>query len=179
MLTTNKIIFAGPVGVGKTSAITAVSDIPPAATEALATDDTMAIKDNTTVAMDYGIINMEDGDKIHLYGTPGQERFSFMWDILTQGGIGLILLLNNKADDPLADLEFYLESFKDFINEREVVIGVSRMDDRPRPGLYTFQTKLEQLGMSSPVFEVDARSKDDIKMLLMALMAMLNPSVRY
>ena len=179
MLTTNKIIFAGPVGVGKTSAITAVSDIPPAATEALATDDTMAIKDSTTVAMDYGIINMEDGDKIHLYGTPGQERFSFMWDILTQGGIGLILLLNNKAVDPLVDLEFYLNAFKDFINEREVVIGVSRMDDKPRPGLYTFQTKLEQMGMRSPVFEVDARSKDDMKMLLMALMAMLNPSVRY
>ena len=179
MLTTNKIIFAGPVGVGKTSAITAVSDIPPAATEALATDDTMAIKDSTTVAMDYGIINMEDGDKIHLYGTPGQERFSFMWDILTQGGIGLILLLNNKAKDPLEDLEFYLNAFKDFINEREVVIGVSRMDDKPRPGLYTFQTKLEQMGMRSPVFEVDARSKDDMNMLLMALMAMLNPSVRY
>lgn len=179
MFTVNKIIFAGPVGVGKTCAITAVSDIPPAATEAMATDETMSIKDNTTVAMDYGIINMEDGDKIHLYGTPGQERFSFMWDILTQGGIGLILLLNNKADDPLEDLEFYLESFKDFINEREVVIGITRMEERPRPGLYTFQTKLDQMGMRTAVFEVDPRSKDDMKMLLMALMSMLNPSVRY
>jgi len=90
MLTANKIIFAGPVGVGKTSAITAVSDIPPAATEAMATDETMAIKSNTTVAMDYGILNLDNGEKVHLYGTPGQERFSFMWDILTQGGIGLV-----------------------------------------------------------------------------------------
>lgn len=179
MLTTNKIIFAGPVGVGKTSAITAVSDIPPAATEALATDETMAIKSNTTVAMDYGILNLDNGEKVHLYGTPGQERFSFMWDILTQGGIGLILLLNNKSDDPLADLEFYINSFKAFITEREVVIGVSRMDEKPRPGLYTFQTKLDQMGMRAPIFEVDARSKDDMKMLLMALMATLNPSVRY
>ena len=179
MLTTNKVIFAGPVGVGKTSAIAAVSDIPLTATEALDTDETMSIKDNATVAMDYGIISMDDGDKIHLYGTPGQERFSFMWDILTLGGIGLILLLNNRSDDPLEDLEFYLNTYKGFINEREVVIGVSRMDERPRPGLYTFQTKLEQMGMRSPVFEVDARSKDDMKMLLMALMAMLNPSVRY
>jgi signal recognition particle receptor subunit beta len=179
MLTTNKIIFAGPVGVGKTSAITAVSDIPPAATEALATDETMAIKSNTTVAMDYGILNLDNGEKVHLYGTPGQERFSFMWDILTQGGIGLILLLNNKSDDPLADLEFYINSFKGFITEREVVIGVSRMDEKPRPGLYTFQTKLEQMGMRAPIFEIDARNKDDMKMLLMALMATLNPSVRY
>jgi len=179
MITANKIIFAGPVGVGKTSAIAAVSDIPPAATEAMATDDTMAIKDNTTVAMDYGILNLDNGEKVHLYGTPGQARFSFMWDILTQGGIGLILLLNNKADDPLEDLEFYLNAFKGFINEREVVIGITRMESKPRPGLYTFQTKLDQLGMRSPVFEVDPRSKDDMKMLMMALMAMLNPSVRY
>ena len=179
MLTTNKIIFAGPVGVGKTSAITVVSDIPPAATEALATDETMAIKSNTTVAMDYGILNLDNGEKVHLYGTPGQERFSFMWDILTQGGIGLVLLLNNQSDDPLADLEFYLNSFKAFINEREVVIGITRMETKPRPGLYTFQTKLEQMGMRAPVFEVDPREKEDMKQMLMALMAMLNPTVRY
>jgi uncharacterized protein len=179
MLTANKIIFAGPVGVGKTSAISVVSDIPPAETEAHATDETMAIKSNTTVAMDYGILFLDNGEKVHLYGTPGQERFSFMWDILTQGGIGLILLLNNLADDPLEDLEFYLNSFKGFIHEREVVIGVTRMEKKPRPGLYTFQTKLEQMGMRAPVFEVDPREKDDMKTLLMALMAMLNPSVRY
>ena len=179
MLTTNKIIFEGPLGVGKTSAITVLSDIFPVAMESIAANDTMTNKNNTMVEMDYGITNMDNGDKIHLYGSPGQERFSIIRDIQAQGDIGLILLLNNKSDDPLEDLGFYLNTFKEFVNEREVVIGVSRMDERPRPGRYTFQTKLEQMGMRSPVFEIDARSKEDMKMLLMALMAMMNPSVRY
>ena len=83
----NKIIFSGTVGAGKSTAIAALSDIPPVATEAVATDETSQLKKTTTVAMDYGVLNLPDGEKVMLYGTPGQERFSFMWDILSEGGI--------------------------------------------------------------------------------------------
>ena len=103
----HKIIFTGPVGAGKTTAISSISDIPVVKTEASASDEVMLRKSNTTVAMDYGILNLDEGAKIHLYGTPGQERFSFMWDILTIGGVGLILMLDNARKDPLGDMVFF------------------------------------------------------------------------
>ena len=68
----HKILFAGPVGAGKTTAIASISDIPVVQTEAKATDDVAMRKANTTVAMDYGTLNLDGVAKIHLYGTPGQ-----------------------------------------------------------------------------------------------------------
>lgn len=172
-----KIIFTGPVGAGKTTAIASISDIPPVSTEARPTDDTAKIKAKTTVAMDYGVLSLDDGSKLHLYGTPGQERFNFMWEILTQKGIGLVLLLDNRRDDPLEDMRHYLDSFKEFIAKTAVVIGVTGMDAKPRPGLYSFQTRLMEMGIKAPLFEVDARRPEDVKMLLLALLAMLDPGL--
>ncbi len=174
----HKIIFAGPVGSGKTTAIASISDIPVVQTEARATDEVVQRKANTTVAMDYGTLAVDGGAKIHLYGTPGQERFSFMWEILTLGGLGLVLLIDNARKDPLADLEFYLDAFKRFIGKSALVIGVTRMDESPRPGLYSFHTKLKELGVKAPVFEVDAREREDVKTLLQGMLAMLDPGVR-
>ncbi len=174
----HKIIFTGPVGAGKTTAIGSISDIPVVQTEAKASDEVAQRKASTTVAMDYGTLGLDGGAKIHLYGTPGQERFSFMWEILTIGGLGLVLMIDNAREDPLADLEFYLNAFKGFIDRSAVVIGVTRMDEQPRPGLYTFHTRLKELGVRAPVFEVDARERDDVKVLLQGLLALLDPGVR-
>jgi len=174
----HKIIFTGPVGAGKTTAINAISDIPTVGTEARATDETARRKANTTVAMDYGVLNLGDGQKVHLYGTPGQDRFDFMWEILTQKGIGLVLLLDNRREDPLEDMRFYLESFRDFISDRTVVIGVNGMETRNRPGLYSYQRRLAELGMKTPLFEVDPRQRQDVKLILLALLAMLDPGLR-
>lgn len=174
----HKIIFTGPVGAGKTTAIGSISDIEVVQTDAKATDDVALRKANTTVAMDYGILNLDGNAKIHLYGTPGQERFSFMWDILTIGGLGLVLLIDNAREDPLADLEFYINSFSRFIDKSALVIGVTRMDTKPRPGLYSYHTKLQELGIKAPVFEVDARSREDVKIMLIGLLAMLDPGAR-
>jgi len=174
----HKIIFTGPVGAGKSTAIASISDIPVVTTEANATDDVILRKANTTVAMDYGILNLDEGAKIHLYGTPGQERFSFMWDILTIGGVGLVLMLDNAREDPLEDMEFFLNAFKPFIEKNGVVIGVSRIDVSPRPGLYTYHKKLYEMGINVPIFEVDARERKDIKTLLIGLLAVLDPGLR-
>ncbi|MDH4134957.1 MAG: ATP/GTP-binding protein [Gammaproteobacteria bacterium] len=174
----HKIIFTGPVGAGKTTAIASISDIEVVRTEAKASDDVAQRKANTTVAMDYGVLNLGEGAKVHLYGTPGQERFSFMWDILTIGGIGLVLMVDNAREDPIADMQFYLEAFKNFIDKNAVAIGVTRMDVKPRPGLYTYQTKLAEMNLNVPVFEVDARSREDVKHVLTALLATLDPSLQ-
>ena len=74
-----KIIFAGPVGAGKTTAIDTISDIPVVSTEQAASDEVALRKSNTTVAMDYGVLNLDDGLRVHLYGAPGQDCFDFMW----------------------------------------------------------------------------------------------------
>lgn len=168
-----KIIFGGQVGAGKTSAIDALSDIPVAKTEAKATDEVKVLKDTTTVAMDYGLINLPDGEKVHLYGTPGQERFSFMWDVLTMGGLGLVLLLDNSQPDPIKELEFYVKSFSTFIAKNPVVIGITHMDNSPQPKLSEHIAKLKELGVSAPVYEVDARNKEDIRTLMMTLLSIL------
>lgn len=175
----NKIIFSGTVGAGKSTAIAALSDIPPVATEAVATDETSQLKKTTTVAMDYGVLNLPDGEKVMLYGTPGQERFNFMWEILSEGGIGLVLLINNANPDPLADLQGYLTAFKDFISKTAVTVGVTHMDRAEAPGLDAYRAHLASLGHPTPpaVFRVDARSRDDVAMLVKALLYTLNPGL--
>ena len=92
-----KIIFSGPVNAGKTTAIKVLSDIDVVSTEARASDHVKVKKENTTVAMDYGRINLDSETAVHLYGTPGQARFNFMWEILAQGALGLVLLIDCSA----------------------------------------------------------------------------------
>ena len=170
---TDKIIFTGPVGAGKTTAIAAISDSPPVSTDVSTSGDEKNIKDSTTVAMDYSYIQMEDGSRVHLYGTPGQTRFDFMWKILTKGGLGLVLLINNDHPEPVKQMEFYLESFNDFINDTGVVIGITRSGINDNASLGDYQSKLFERNQVFPVFEVDSRSSDDIKILIHALLAVL------
>ena len=115
-----KIIFTGPVGAGKTSAIKVLSDIEPVLTEQLATDEVANRKAETTVAMDYGSMKLDKHQRIHLYGTPGQKRFDFMWEILTDGGIGLVLLLDNSTENPLDDMKYYVSSFERFLQDHKL-----------------------------------------------------------
>jgi signal recognition particle receptor subunit beta len=172
-----KIIFTGPSGAGKTTAISALSDIPPVRTDERASEDgvTRYAKNGITVALDYGLIKLHDNDKIHLYGTPGQERFNFMWEILQEGGLGLILLVDNARPEPFRDMEFFLDAFKDFIHKTQLAVGITRMDLNPRPDIPAYRDKLKALGFSPPVFEVDARVKRDVSLLLQALLYSLDP----
>lgn len=174
----HKIIFTGPVGSGKTTAINVISDIPTVRTESMATDMTRTMKAETTVAMDYGRINLPNNAAIHLYGTPGQERFDFMWDILIEGGIGLVLLVNNDRPNPVRDLRFFISAFKDFIQRTALVIGVTHSDLRPRPSTEDYQQELVSLGLRGvPVFEVDARERRDIVLLVESLLCSIDPMV--
>lgn len=173
----NKIIFTGPVGAGKTTAIAALSDLPPVKTDALATDMTKERKAATTVALDYGVMNLTGGEKLHLYGTPGQERFDFMWDILTTGGIGLVLLIDNTRSDPFKDLAFFLGKFKSYIDSTSMVIGVTQMDRTAAPAIGDYNNHLKSLGLNPPVFEVDARRKSDVTVLIQALLYSIDPGL--
>ena len=170
-----KIIFSGPVGAGKTTSIATISDVEPFVTEQIATDHVRDRKEQTTVAMDYGMLKLENNERVHLYGTPGQERFNFMWDILTDGGVGLILLIDNKRPNPLDDFAFFLQLFKKFIEQTAVVVGVTRMDLTLKPILQDYHRVMRELSLNIPVFEVDARERKDVSYLVQTLMYSLDP----
>lgn len=173
-----KIIFTGPVGSGKTTAINSISDIPTIQTEESATDETKEMKKSTTVALDYGAIILKDETRIHLYGTPGQKRFDFMWDILTLGGIGLILLIDGSDKDSVENLHFFLKSFDDFIAETSVVVGITKQDEVKHYELEDYRRILEKENPVIPIFEIDARSKKDIALMVETLLYTLNPKLK-
>lgn len=175
-----KILFAGPVGAGKTSAIAAVSDTGVAQTEAPASDEVALRKENTTVAMDYGSVAVDPQLTIRLVGTPGQVRFSFMWEILAEGAIGVMVLIDNARPDPIADLHTYLDAFRALIEHHggAAVIAITRTDLGGGPRRADYVRALSRRGLRLPVLEVDARSREDIKNALLILTAMLDPSSR-
>ncbi|MES9856398.1 MAG: ATP/GTP-binding protein [Sedimenticola sp.] len=173
-----KIIFTGPVGAGKSTAIQSISDISVVSTDEVSTDMAKKRKLSTTVALDYGMMELGSGERVHLYGTPGQERFDFMWDILTEGGLGLILMIDNARKDPLRDLRFFLNAFKDFIGRTGVVIGITRVDVNNEPTLQDYHRELrENHANQLPLFEVDARRHEDISMLVQTLLYSLDPEL--
>jgi signal recognition particle receptor subunit beta len=171
-----KIIFSGPVGAGKSTAIKVLSDIDVVATEARASDHVREVKNTTTVAMDYGRLNLDAKTIVHLYGTPGQERFNFMWEILAKGALGLVLLIDCSVSSINTDIATYLEAFTDFINENPVVIGLTRSDIGTGIDWDGIYDALAERGISAPVFEVDARNKSDINMLVEALVLSIDPT---
>lgn len=175
-----KLIFTGPSGAGKSTAISILSDIPVVMTEAKSNEVTKEhqYKQTITVALDYGTMKLPNADKIHLYGTPGQERFNFMWEILAEGGLGLVLLIDNTRTDPLADMLFFIKAFSHFIKKDNFAIGITRMDLSNKPKLLDYHQKLRPLGLNPPVFEVDARNKRDVSLLLQALLYSLDPGLR-
>jgi len=173
-----KILFAGPVGAGKTTAIGAVSDTPVVRTEAKATDAVRQRKARTTVAMDYGSLTVDEQVTIQLIGTPGQERFDFMWEILSVGALGVMIMIDNAREDPLSDLDLYLKAFHRILDRRGAkgVICVTRRDLADTPDLGAYRAHMDKLDLHWPIFEVDARSRSDVKTALLALTAELNPT---
>jgi signal recognition particle receptor subunit beta len=171
-----KIIFSGPDGAGKSTAIASVSDEPVVTTDESGSRMPKKGKPANSFTLDYGVFVLDGGDRLQLYGTPGQEQFDFMWDILTTGGIGLILLLDNTRADPLADMRFFLEAFKDYIDATSVVIGVTKMDLSANPSLDDYHLQLRDQDINPPIFELDAREKSDVALLLQALVFSWDPA---
>lgn len=168
-----KIVFTGPMGAGKTTAITAVSDRPPVATEVDNTDQAAFAKESTTVGLDFGELVLEGGARVRLYGTPGQERFSFMWEILARGAIGVILLIDASSPTALEDMRAHAKVFHGVAPEQPFVIGVGRTHPADERHVEDCMRVLAELGFSAPVFSVDVRKRTDVLLLIDTLLSML------
>lgn len=171
----NKVLFTGPVGAGKTTAIRTLSDSLPVMTDEIATDHTKQRKTNTTVAMDYGVLHLDHNEIVHLYGTPGQDRFDFMWEILRDGALGLLLLMDNARPDPLGDLHHFLDAYEPFIATTAVAIGITRTDVQAEPRRQAYVDVVASRGLHCPVFTIDAREYDEVSLLLQSLLFCLDP----
>jgi signal recognition particle receptor subunit beta len=162
-----KIVFGGSVGSGKSAAIKTLSDISVIETEAINTDLNRHSKYFTTVGIDYGEILLEDNTKIGLYGTPGQDRFDFIWPIVCKGALGVAILIDHSRQQRLQDLQTYIDAFQGYCEN--IVIGITHLDKQVDQLLKIYRDWMSLHHYSYPLFAVDARQKDDVLLLVEVL----------
>ena len=171
-----KIIVAGGFGVGKTTLVSSVSEIQPLLTEEYLTDESVGVDDTsgveakatTTVAMDFGRITLSDDLVLYLFGTPGQDRFDFMWEILGEGMLGYILLVDSSRPDSLDEAVGILAAFRKMARVPFVVAlnrsaGIDQGDE-------TNVRAVLELGDEIPVVPCDATDRESVKAVLLALL---------
>lgn len=168
-----KIVFTGPMGAGKTTAIAAISDTAPLSTDVRNEDRASFDKDTTTAALDFGQIVLDDGQVVRLYGTPGQQRFAFMWEILGEGALGVVLLLDATRVDALSDLDHYLASFRRQASLGCLVVGLGRTEGSGALQVADVQKRLRMERRALPVFSVDVRRREDVLLLMDALLSLI------
>jgi uncharacterized protein len=163
-----KVVVTGPFAAGKTTLIRTISEITVLSTERDITDETKSRKNETTVAMDFGRITIDRELVLYLFGTPGQERFDFMWEILGEGMLGYLLLLDASREDSLAEAIGIHQAFRKMarvpyvvaLNRAEGIDGAT--EERIRDAL--------GLDPRVPVMPCDATDKESVKAVLLALL---------
>ncbi|HKZ70808.1 MAG TPA: ATP/GTP-binding protein, partial [Anaerolineales bacterium] len=107
-----KMVVTGPYSSGKTQFIRSISEIDVVATERKVSSDAEKIKDTTTVAMDFGRITVDNDLVLYLFGTPGQRRFDFMWEILSEGMLGFVVMVDSSRPETFREAKSILETFR-------------------------------------------------------------------
>ncbi|MFG2513647.1 ATP/GTP-binding protein [Streptomyces sp. NPDC048584] len=171
-----KIVIVGGFGVGKTTMVGSVSEIKPLTTEETMTQAGVGVDDNfgsatktaTTVAMDFGRIKITDQLVLYLFGTPGQERFWFLWNGLFEGALGAVVLVDTRRLEVSFDVMGRLE-------ERGVpfVVAVNSFPDAPRYPIADLRSALD-LSERVPIMECDVRRRASSRDVLLTLMRFLH-----
>jgi len=162
-----KVVVTGPFNAGKTTFIKAVSEITVLSTERQISDTAGEGSGETTVAMDFGRITVSDDVVLYLFGTPGQERFSFMWETLSEGMLGFVLLVDAQDDDSLEDARTMIGFFRGMSDVPFVVAG--NKVDGENDSLRILRSRLE-IEDDVPLLPVDARDKESVKSVLLGLL---------
>ena len=163
-----KMVVTGPFAAGKTAFIGSVSEIPVVSTERRITSSAEQVKETTTVAMDFGRIPSEDGLVLYLFGTPGQRRFDFMWEILSEGMLGFIVLVDSTKPETFREAKRILETFESFAPTPFVVAANKQdHDDAWEPEDLRIILRLDS---SVKVLPCVATDRESVKNVLLELL---------
>jgi uncharacterized protein len=163
-----KIVVTGPFAAGKTTLIRTISEITVLSTERGISDSTRSRKAETTVAMDFGRITIDRDLVLYLFGTPGQDRFDFMWEILGEGMLGYVLLVDHEREDSLAEAISILKAFRGMARV-PFAVALNRADALDAETEARIRDVLE-LGPEIPLLPCDATDKESVKAVLLALL---------
>jgi len=165
-----KIVVTGPFAAGKTQFIRTISEIEPVTTERKTTaKEEKAVKSQTTVAMDFGKIAIDEEHELYLFGTPGQSRFDFMWDILGKGALGIIVLVDSTNPETFHEARKIINFFESRYPV-PIVVGANKQDI---PNAWPPEMVKAALNIDTediPVLPVVAKDKNSVKQVLLALL---------
>jgi hypothetical protein len=165
---TVKMVITGPFSAGKTEFIQSVSEIDVVSTERKISSDAERVKEDTTVAMDFGRITVDDDLVLYLFGTPGQRRFDFMWEILSEGMLGFVVLVDSVRPETFREARHILEVFKAYANTPYVVAANKQdLPDSWSPDDVRIALKIDK---TIKVLGCVATDKEDVKAVLLELL---------
>jgi len=163
-----KIVVTGPFAAGKTTLIRTISEITVLSTEKDITDETRSRKSETTVAMDFGRITIDHDLVLYLFGTPGQDRFDFMWEILGEGMLGYVVLVDATRPDSLDEAVSILGAFRTMARV-PFVVALNRAETVDAGYEQKVRETLD-LDAAVPVVPCDATDRQSVKNVLLALL---------
>jgi len=163
-----KVVVTGPFNAGKTTFIKSVSEITVLSTERQVSDTSGEGSGETTVAMDFGRITVSDDVVLYLFGTPGQARFSFMWETLSEGMLGFVLMVDATEPATFEDAKSMIEFFTE-MSDVPFVVAANKVAADDLATLQQVRTDLA-IAENVPLLPVDARDRDSVKASLLGLL---------
>jgi small GTP-binding protein len=165
---TVKMVVTGPFSAGKTQFIRSVSEIDVVSTEKRISAEAERIKSTTTVAMDFGRITVDEDLVLYLFGTPGQRRFDFMWEILSEGMLGFIVMVDSTRPETFREARSILETFRAYA-PTPYVVAANKQDREDAWDLNDMRISL-RLDPKVKLLHCVAKDKESVKSVLLELL---------
>jgi hypothetical protein len=165
---TVKMVVTGPFNAGKTAFIKSVSEIDVVATERRISSEAEKVKETTTVAMDFGRITVDDDLVLYLFGTPGQKRFDFMWEILSEGMLGFVVMVDSTRPETFREARSILQTFRAYA-PTPYVVAANKQDVPDAWEMEDMRLAL-RLDPSVKLLPCVAHKKDTVKNILLELL---------